>query len=493
MNDIILYLHYTPGKVTKSALIDVFNISLNTLNEYIQHIEFFIKENHFENDLMLTIHGDQLSLEKSRTFPIKSCIQIFLEHSVKYQIINHLFERGQIQSELFQTEYNISPATYYRRITELNELLKEFRLTIKRRQLIGEEKQIRYFFFNFYWLLIEDKTEFEKETSNQYLGLIHALSRNLDISFEPAQILQIKLWMKISFKRMTRSQNFIFDPNYDNYDRPMFIEINKVFVEYMVKSDRNYSVYEAYMFYDFFVSMRNFPPTGAFAFRLANAQKIEESYLTTINQTVLRYLKEHHYISPNVSEKRLRYIEQLLYQFHSHIYYFDGVLLNFDTWGSEPSTNLLKKPYTVDDVQQLIDYCQEFFSDYRTSNAFSNKLARINYMLIFAQLAEFNQENVTIAVYQSLNPYYRDLVIQNVENSLGGKYPLQVIPYQENLHYDILLSNITIGQSNTTNNNKYVYIYTDFSNAYDHEQIEKLIHELSLQRNSSFSEAENVS
>lgn len=483
MNDIILYLHYSQNKVTKPDLTTRFNISLNTLNEYIQHIEFFIKENHLENDLKLIVDGDQLSLEKSQTFPIKTCIQIFLEKSVKYQIINHLFEKGKIQSEVFQAEYNISPATYYRRITELNELLEEFRLTIKRRKLIGEEKQIRYFFFNFYWQLNEDKSDFEKETSNQYLGLISSLSRSLDISFEPAHILQIKLWMKVSFKRMTRAQSFIFDPAYDNYDRPLFNEINRLFADYMIKSDRHYSVYEAYMFYDFFCSLRNFPPTSAFAFRLADAQKLEDSYLTILNQTILDYLISRNYISSCISEERLKLIEHLLYQFHSQIYYFDGVLHNFDSWGLDPVANILKKPYTLEDVHSLMTFCQKTFSDYRESDAFASLTAEINYMVIFDQLAEFNQEKIVIAVYQSLNPYMRDLVVQNIENSIGLKYPIEVIPYQRNAHYDVLLANIVMEPSMFSSGNKETYTYTDFCNEYDLRQIENLIHDILVKRN----------
>lgn len=60
-------------------------------------------------------------------------------------MVNQLFNKGELTCDYFQLNYAISSATYYRKITELNDLLKEFRLQIKRGKLIGEEKQIRYF------------------------------------------------------------------------------------------------------------------------------------------------------------------------------------------------------------------------------------------------------------------------------------------------------------------------------------------------------------
>ncbi|MGH2195853.1 helix-turn-helix domain-containing protein, partial [Enterococcus faecalis] len=68
--------------------------------------------------------------------------------------------------------------------------------------LVGEEKQIRFFFFNFFWFIFEEKTDIEKELANQYLGLIEILQEIPRITLDHTEILQIKLWMKFSFRRM---------------------------------------------------------------------------------------------------------------------------------------------------------------------------------------------------------------------------------------------------------------------------------------------------
>ena len=46
------------------------------------------------------------------------------------------------------------------------------------------------------------KNRFRKELANQYLGLIEILQEIPRITFDHTEILQIKLWMKISFRRM---------------------------------------------------------------------------------------------------------------------------------------------------------------------------------------------------------------------------------------------------------------------------------------------------
>ncbi|MDH6364885.1 hypothetical protein M2139_001886 [Enterococcus sp. PF1-24] len=485
MNDIILYLYNTQNIVTKAELVRVFKLSFNTLNEYLRLIIAFIQKEDFGAQLKLTIESDQVSLEKSATFPIEHCTQIFLQNSMKYKILQHLFERGEIPSEMFQAEHNISSATYYRRITELNDLLKEFHLKIKRRRLVGEEKQIRYFFFCFYWFLSEDKETFANETSNQYVSFINQLSHDLAIDFQTSEILQIKLWMKISAKRLNRNQEFVFNPAYDSYERPLFNEINRILVNYSVKSEPQYSIYEAYMFYDFFCGMRNFSPRTSFSYRLAKAHKADHSYINFMSQMVLNYLQVHNYLSPTISEQRLAYIEHLLYQFHSQIYYFDGVIINFDSWSLNELAQKLRASYTAQDIRKLINFCQTTFSDYHERQAFSNQLAELNYTTIFNQLAEFNQELITVAVHQSLNPYLEDLVIQTIQQELGKNYPVQVLPFQDGKEYDILVSNVATEQLIKANPHQQVYTYGDFCSPYDLSEIKKILQQMLEDRTKS--------
>ena len=97
------------------------------------------------------------------------------------------------------------------------------------------------------------KNRFRKELANQYLGLIEILQEIPRITFDHTEILQIKLWMKISFRRMVLEPLPTISPHDVQLDRPLFEEINLSIHTYMKRIDRPYTINEAYMFYDFFV------------------------------------------------------------------------------------------------------------------------------------------------------------------------------------------------------------------------------------------------
>lgn len=97
----------------------------------------------------MTVLGDTLYLNKAPTFSMKAMIMLFLNKSIKFHMVQQLFHKNKINGGYFQQNYAISSATYYRKIVELNDLLNEFNLRIKRGKLIGEEKQIRFFFLIF--------------------------------------------------------------------------------------------------------------------------------------------------------------------------------------------------------------------------------------------------------------------------------------------------------------------------------------------------------
>lgn len=473
MNDILLFLYNNKGQATRNELVDFFNISLPTLNEYLSFLEQFLKEEQLQENLTLTVLGDTLYLNKASTFSMKAMIMLFLDKSIKFHMVQQLFHKNEINGGYFQQNYAISSATYYRKIVELNDLLNEFNLRIKRGKLVGEEKQIRFFFFNFFWFIFEEKTDLEKELANQYLGLIEILQEIPRITFDHTEILQIKLWMKISFRRMVLEPLPTISPHDVQLDRPLFEEINLSIHTYMKRIDRPYTINEAYMFYDFFCSMHNYSANAAFAFRLAKQQRIEKTYLNEMNRVILTYLKARGYLSHYVLPIRLLYIENLLFQLHAQLYYFSGFILPFDYWTIQSLLKVLRHPFSESEVYELVEIATTNFATKVTASKYQNQFTEINYTLILNHIAELNEKKITIGVYHSLSSAYSELVAQKIQQSIAGKYPLKIEPYNAENHYDLLLMN--------TNNEQLVaqydhyYIFSDISNRYDLQSIEKII------------------
>lgn len=279
--------------------------------------------------------------------------------------------------------------------------------------------------------------------------------------------------MKISFRRMVLEPLPTISPHDVQLDRPLFEKINLSIHTYMKRIDRPYTINEAYMFYDFFCSMHNYSANAAFAFRLAKQQRIEKTYLNEMNRVILTYLKARGYLSHYVLPIRLLYIENLLFQLHAQLYYFSGFILPFDYWTIQSLLKVLRHPFSESEVYELVEIATTNFATKATASKYQNQFTEINYTLILNHIAELNEKKITIGVYHSLSSAYSELVAQKIQQSIAGKYPLKIEPYNAENHYDLLLMN--------TNNEQLVaqydhyYIFSDISNRYDLQSIEKII------------------
>ncbi|WP_303753428.1 helix-turn-helix domain-containing protein [Enterococcus sp. S86.2] len=480
MNDILVYLYNNGGTCTKDELCKNLVITPNTLTEYLALLADFVVENGFSNSIEIIEEQQTLTFKKDPTFPLKVCFLKFLEHSTKFQIVKWLFDNGSINGPVFQDQFNISSATYYRRIAELNELLEEFQITIKRGKITGSENQIRYFFYSYYWFLKENKSEFSKEVNQMYGPLIQDLKEQLDVTFDQMEELQIKLWMKISFTRFNQTRDYSFPKDFEQKDRPLFDIINSILFQYMKNYDRPYTLHEGLMFYDFFCSTRNFSVYSSFAFRLAKQQREEKTYLDYQNQQILSYLCRIGYIESEAFPKRHRILSHYLYQYHSQLYYFNGFVLNFDSWGIFLTAQNLRTPTDSKDVHDFMDFCQNQFYPDDPLQRYRSILSEINYSSILNIAQDLSNKRILISVHHSVNPFLASLTIQILKNTLGNKYELDLVLYEEDTPGDILLSNIYLESFRTRES--YYYVFSDCCNKYDVAEIETLIQQVISER-----------
>lgn len=472
LNEIVFYLYYQSEPVKKSKLTDLFDLSLPTLNDYLQILKELVYEEHLEKNIRIVQKGDLISLEKTDDFPMKRVTDLFLDQSIKYHMILNLYEEDTLDWNFFQEEYSISSATYYRRINELNGLLAEFNIAIKRGRLVGDEKQIRYFYYSFFWFLFENKTSFSKQTANQYINLIELLQTKLDVLFDDTEVLQIKLWMKVTFKRHNRNKSQLSDNSLDNLDRPMFKEIDGAFKAYMKNNDRFYSLQESQIFYDFFCSLRNFSPNSSFANRLAAMQRSEESYLWHMVKLTMRYLKQIGVIHSSYPETKMRYIENLTFQFYSQLYYFDGYIQDFESDYDNDQRQIYPVPIHSELVKKVSQFCGKEFGC-QLGLKFESSLATLNFFIILNQLTELSDDKVKIGVTHSLSPFLTGIVIELVTKYLGQRYPVRIEAFNNDTYYDLVVSNTY--DADIVDNGEYFYAYYNHTNPYDLRKIREIV------------------
>ena len=83
----------------------------------------------------------------SESQTVDEVISFLIQDSIKYRLILLFLEQKNYMIFELAELLLLSESTLFRKIKELNKLLLEFDIQIKNNKLIGEESQIRYFYY----------------------------------------------------------------------------------------------------------------------------------------------------------------------------------------------------------------------------------------------------------------------------------------------------------------------------------------------------------
>ena len=90
---------------------------------------------------------NKLALNMAESQSLDEVISFLIQDSIKYRMLLLLFEQKNYMIFELAEALLVSESTLFRKIKELNKLLSEFELQIKNNKLLGEESQIRYFYY----------------------------------------------------------------------------------------------------------------------------------------------------------------------------------------------------------------------------------------------------------------------------------------------------------------------------------------------------------
>ncbi|MDR0691382.1 MAG: helix-turn-helix domain-containing protein [Streptococcaceae bacterium] len=147
-------------------------------------------------------------------------IQKLLNNSPTYQLLKELLIKKRINSTFFCNKYYLSRATFQRRKKKLNILLEHFSISLAKKSLQGEEKNIRWFLIQFFQSIApfdmlndffntEEWALFKRCKQN----LIKKLNHNLNKCFE--------IWLLAVFFYSREAQKNFKNLNHDLADFKM--------------------------------------------------------------------------------------------------------------------------------------------------------------------------------------------------------------------------------------------------------------------------------
>lgn len=138
---IIRRLYRNKGSATKEELMQEFQVSLPTLHKYLDEINASLEAQ--RGKLRVVFSGPELFLKLDPEFTLHELIIDRLKDSVKYQLLVEHLDGLRKEIPYFTQKFQISRASFFRKIKELNTVLKEFKLTLENGEIQGDELQIR--------------------------------------------------------------------------------------------------------------------------------------------------------------------------------------------------------------------------------------------------------------------------------------------------------------------------------------------------------------
>lgn len=196
-----------PAEAMLKNIIDKTGLSRSTLLKYIKDLNNVAKESDF--DLSITFENDSLSLSMGHQVTKEDLIQLLLPFSVKIKILNYLYTKEEFTVQKLSQELFISEATLHRQLASLNTLLEEFGISIKNGYLRGDEHQIRYFYYQLYWLTIPKKEMGKQFELPQFKSIIDAIKPVWAADMSTTNEFKLALWFSITKKRIgLKKKNF---------------------------------------------------------------------------------------------------------------------------------------------------------------------------------------------------------------------------------------------------------------------------------------------
>lgn len=154
----------------------------------------------------LFIQSDQVHLETPTDFSLVDFLYLYHYQSINCQILYRLYEQGKLDTLPTLDEFFISESSYYRRIREINQVLAEFDLKIVNGSLQGDELQIRYFFFCFFWYLAPLQIVVANNDDPFITDLLEIIQQQAAIKLAFFDYHKFYLWLRITKKRMVQTE-----------------------------------------------------------------------------------------------------------------------------------------------------------------------------------------------------------------------------------------------------------------------------------------------
>lgn len=470
--NLLKHLMLSSGKGSLSTLAKELGVSKSSLESYVEDLQITLEE--YDGEITLTFEGNSLDLSMTNSFSMTQVETDFYLASIKYNILHYIFQHGDFSPVFLSNELKLSESTLFRKIKEINQVLEEFDISIWQGKLIGEESQIRYFYFQFFWYLTESRKE-EIKTSEQ--GYIAMIEKALELNLSEESQKKVSLWLRITKKRVAMANQDFGQLNQKAilYERdPLYLKIREITFRLFGNYAFEVADEESLLQFVFLIAMGILSEEDFDDYALVRSRFTPTALLdTVILESLLMYYKP--LVMPRKLEKHIYF---LLAQIHPKIYFFKGDIEVYDLdniWSMEAylsghSMRVLTTHLTKIAKKQL-----------KLSEETHHQLlimTEIKYLSIMAILDNVMKRDVTVGIALEMDPLFKEATSNMWMLQLSSMNGVVCEVYEPGKTYDLILTNKYQGKWDSD-----YYVFSELGTTYDLKRIRKNIRRIYASKN----------
>jgi hypothetical protein len=483
--DLLIYIINAGGSATKKELLAHLKIGDYILTKVTESLITYANDS--SNGFTLEVTKHSIRFQTKPDYSIHTLFNKLIVHAPKYRILEELQLCGTVDPIRLCEKIGISHSTYFRKINELNYLLKEFDLSIQNGYLLGSELQIRFFYVSLH--LITDSKE-PLKLPNIDPRIYDSVNEIQAILGSPLSFLsRRKLIIYLSLLKRRNAQKNISDysdqaPFFNNKTgitnqkkfirslktTTLFKKINKVLTSFLVYYSFKMLPNETTLLLLFLLGEEIIPIHSYFLKELDSIEKSSNLFVLTLNEEFIVFMKQ---IYPHAQLSK-RHLTMLNYYLNSIAYRY----LIF-----KGNVNYYWEPYPIDHQENnrfniiiaFIDHLKgkypTLFGDSKYTRLLIKKYA---YILDFYE--ECIKAKVTVGIFIEGSSLFKKQAtkwwIKHAElTSFAQAEPLVICH-----PYDLVISNVDC--SYLRKQGKHFFFITNYNEKMDTIDLDNLLHKI---------------
>ncbi|MGM0213265.1 helix-turn-helix domain-containing protein [Enterococcus sp. AZ109] len=473
---IIRNLYRSGGIGTKGELMQEFQVSLPTLYKYLDEINASLEAQN--GKLRIFFEGPSLSLKLAPEFTIHELVIDRLKESIKYQLLVEHLDGLKKEITYFTQKFQISRASFFRKIKELNEILAEFKLTLENGEVQGDELQVRYFYFQLLWY-----TE-SRITSDIELSMRRMVIEHLESTFQkrfPEDIQRkIALYLEIFSRRRKKQEQFqiLISEEEEKTISPVVLrQVKEALAIYTERYAITIETFELKSFYFFLCNINIFSATDDVSYYIYEKNFQEQTPIIQMNDIIFDYLNEHEFFSQKKNPGLWLEITIFLFRIHFNVFMYSGWFEEYYEHAATAGEGIPEMDFYQPHAEEMAKRVQKFAKKYRKALIPEYVLFGV-YMDILLLISRRNVREIVVGLSFSFNRVSNRANKLLLIEALNSNYPVEFEDYVSGKFYNLVISDHKLEKDELVEN---YYVISEIGNEYDisalKEILEKLAHE----------------